>query len=70
MYSDNAPCAVCGSAVELLPNPGSGGPDAGDGPAGPAGPADGVVGGGDPTVDVRRCTNDDCPTRQPGGPGA
>jgi hypothetical protein len=29
-----------------------------------------VVGGGDPTVDVRECTNDDCPTREPDGPDA
>lgn len=65
MYSDYEKCAVCGSGVRLRPNPGaSGGTD------GPAGPADGVVGGGDPTVDVRECTNDDCPTRRPGGPEA
>ena len=65
MYSDYEKCAVCGSAVRLRPHPGASGDT-----DGPAGPADGVVGGGDPTVDVRECTNDDCPTRQPGGPEA
>ena len=65
MYSDYEKCAVCGSEVRLRPNPGASG-DTSE----PAGPTDGVVGGGDPTVDVRECTNDDCPTRQPGGPEA
>ncbi|MCW2737606.1 hypothetical protein [Nocardioides sp.] len=66
MYSDYEKCAVCGAAVRLLPHPGV--PD--EVPDGPAGPEDGVVGGGDPTVDVRECTNPDCPSLRPGGPGA
>ena len=37
---------------------------------GPVGPVDGVVGGGDPTVDLRECTNEDCATREPDGPSA
>jgi hypothetical protein len=28
------------------------------------------VGGGDPTVDVRECTNEDCLAREPDGPDA
>lgn len=69
MYSDHRPCAVCGSEVRLAPHPGSSGPT--DSSAdGPAGPVDGVVGGGDPTVDLRICTNEDCPTRQDDGPEA
>jgi hypothetical protein len=66
MYSDYAPCAVCGSDVRLRAHPGASGEQA----DGPAGPEDGVVGGGDPTVDVRECTNSDCATRRPGGPTA
>jgi hypothetical protein len=66
VYSDYDPCAVCGSEVRLLPHPGV----SGETSDGPAGPADGVVGGGDPTVDVRECTNDECPSRQPDGPAA
>lgn len=66
MYSDHAPCAVCGAEVRLLPNTGSSGGDL----DGPAGPRDGVVGGGDDPVDVRRCTNDDCESRRPRGPAA
>jgi len=66
VYSDHAPCAACGSAVRLLPHPGTDGGST----EGPAGPSDGVVGGGDPTVDVRECTNGDCPTRRADGPGA
>jgi hypothetical protein len=66
VYSDNAPCAVCGSAVRLRPHPGASGRLSDK--EGPVGPTDGVVGGGDPTVDVRVCTNDDCPTRESDGP--
>ncbi|GAA5115738.1 hypothetical protein GCM10023339_23380 [Alloalcanivorax gelatiniphagus] len=65
MYSDYDSCAVCGSDVRLAPNPGSSGTT-----REPAGPDDGVVGGGDPTVDLRVCTNDDCPSRREGGPEA
>jgi hypothetical protein len=68
VYADHAPCSVCGSEVRIRPNPGASGPPADE--DGPAGPADGVVGGGDPTVDVRECTDDDCPTHEPGGPDA
>ncbi|MDT9592649.1 hypothetical protein RDV89_06205 [Nocardioides zeae] len=60
MYTDAQPCAACGSAVDLRPHD----PDRADG--GPVGPADGVVGGADPTVDERVCTNPDCPTRAAG----
>ena len=36
MYSDHAPCSVCGSEVRLRPHPGaSATPSAQDGPAGP-----------------------------------
>ena len=67
MYTDHAPCSVCGSEVRLRPTR-----ELRDARAqeGPAGPVDGVVGGGDPTVDVRECTNEDCPTREPDGPDA
>lgn len=68
MFSDHAPCSVCGSEVRLRPHPGvSASAGAEDGPAGPT---EGVVGGGDPTVDVRECTNEDCPTRGEDGPDA
>lgn len=66
MYSDYEKCAVCGAEVRLHPHPGV----SGEVPDGPAGPGDGVVGGGDPTVDVRECTNADCPSRRSGGPEA
>jgi hypothetical protein len=60
VYTDVAPCSVCGSKVRLRPHS----------PApvevGPVGPTDGVVGSGDPTVDDRVCTNDDCPTNATG----
>jgi hypothetical protein len=65
VYTDYEKCAVCGSQVRLAPNPGSSGST-----MGPAGPVDGVVGGGDPTVDLRVCTNDECPSRREGGPAA
>jgi hypothetical protein len=68
MYSDHAPCSVCGSAVRLRPHPGASATPADQ--DGPAGPVDGVVGGGDPSVDVRECTNVDCPTREQDGPDA
>ena len=58
MYEDSRPCAVCGSAVRLEPRVvREADLDR------PVGPADGVVGTGDPTVDVRVCTNDACPTQ-------
>ena len=66
MYSDHDPCAVCGAEIRLLPNPGV--PAAGTDR--PAGPEDGVVGGGDSPVDVRTCTNSQCPSQQPDGPAA
>ncbi|WP_210650299.1 hypothetical protein [Nocardioides sp. SYSU D00065] len=65
MYSDYDACAVCGSEVRLVANPGSSG-DTRE----PAGPDDGVVGAGDEPVDVRVCTNDDCPSHREGGPDA
>ncbi|MFW6773845.1 hypothetical protein ACOACO_06145 [Nocardioides sp. CPCC 205120] len=63
MYGDVEPCAECGAAVRLRPHE----PDRETGD-GPVGPEDGVVGGADPTVDERVCTNDACPTnhRAPG----
>lgn len=70
MYSDNAPCSVCGSAVRLRPHPGVRGdeaPSAGDGPAGPEG---GVVGAGDDPVDLRECSNPDCASHAEDGPDA
>lgn len=57
MYADSQPCSVCGSEVELRPREVDR-----TAPAGPVGPPDGVVGTGDPTVDVRVCTNADCAT--------
>jgi hypothetical protein len=57
MYTDNKPCTVCGSPVELRPHE----VDEADLDA-PVGPADGVVGTADPTVDERVCTNPDCPS--------
>jgi len=58
VYYDNKPCGVCGSEVRLeAKQPG----DLKE-PDGPVGPEDGYVGGGDPTVDKRICTNPDCPT--------
>ena len=65
MYSDYAACAVCGSAVRLQPQPGATAET-----DTPAGPRDGVVGAGDDPVDVRVCTNPDCPTRAVDGPNA
>lgn len=58
MYFDHKPCDVCGAEVELKPRE----PTAGDRPDEPVGPEDGVVGKADPTVEVRVCTNRDCPT--------
>lgn len=59
MFEDARPCQVCGAPVRLEAH-------APDDDAGqrPVGPADGVVGGADPTLDERICTNDDCPTRR------
>lgn len=64
MYSDYKSCAVCGAQIRLEPNPGVAATGA------PAGPRDGVVGAGDDPVDVRVCTNEDCPTHAPDGPDA
>jgi hypothetical protein len=64
MYADYAKCAVCGSEVRLRANPGTTDHE----PDGPSGPVDGVVGAGDDPVDVRECTNGDCPTRRADGP--
>jgi hypothetical protein len=58
VYYDSKPCQVCGSQVELRAASTADIPDA----DGPVGPRDGYVGGGDPTVDTRICTNPDCPT--------
>ncbi|GAA1925963.1 hypothetical protein [Nocardioides hwasunensis] len=66
MYDDYDTCSVCGSAVRLLPNPGA----SADPSDGPGGPRDGFVGAGDDPVDVRECTNEDCPTRKVDGPNA
>jgi hypothetical protein len=62
VYFDQRPCDVCGSEVRLRARDGS---DVVE-PGGPVGPADGVVGGADPTVDERVCTNADCPTHASG----
>lgn len=59
MYDDHRPCRICGARVEV----GAREPDRAD-LSSPVGPADGVVGSGDPTVDRRTCTNDDCPSHQ------
>ena len=74
MYFDDKPCRACGSEVRLeartaaAPEGDDGpvGPVGPDGPDGPVGPKDGVVGGGDPTVDARICTNPDCPSNRSG----
>jgi hypothetical protein len=58
VYYDSKPCQVCGSEVELRAATPEDIPE----PDGPVGPRDGYVGGGDPTVDTRICTNPDCPT--------
>ncbi|GAA1775814.1 hypothetical protein GCM10009795_022290 [Nocardioides hankookensis] len=65
MYQDSKPCEVCGAPVELRARTE---PETDD--QGRVGPADGVVGGGDPTVDQRVCTDADCPTHAPDGPAA
>jgi hypothetical protein len=62
VYDDARPCHVCGSAVRLEPHR----PDPHD-PSARVGPSDGVVGGADPTLDDRVCSNDDCPTRSGDG---
>lgn len=66
MYFDNSPCEVCGAQIELVaatpPRPSE--------TEGPVGPSDGVVGGGDPTVEERVCTNRSCPSHEPDGPDA
>ena len=58
MYYDNKPCQVCGSEVRLEARE----PGDIEEPDGPVGPEEGYVGGGDPTVDKRICTNAACPT--------
>jgi len=65
VYSDERPCAVCGSPVRLSARE----VDDLPAPTGPVGPRDGVVGGGDPTVDERVCTNPDCPSHAGAGDG-
>lgn len=65
MYQDSKPCEVCGAPVELRARTA---PQAAG--SGPVGPEDGVVGGGDPTVDERVCTDPACPTHRPDGPAA
>ena len=64
MYDDYAPCAVCGSKVDLVGR--DDGPDPTSDDA-PVGPEDGVVGTADDPVDTRVCTNPDCPTHTDGG---
>ena len=66
MYYDSKPCSVCGSEVRLRAR------DQDDivEDDGPVGPREGYVGGGDPTVDERICTNPDCPTNAAGAQGA
>lgn len=63
MYFDDKPCRTCGSEVRLVARSA----DSIDEGGAPVGPEDGVVGGGDPTVDTRTCTNPDCPSRGGGG---
>ncbi len=58
MYYDSKPCQVCGAEVRLEAKE----PGDIDEPDGPVGPEEGYVGSGDPTVDKRTCTNEDCPT--------
>ncbi len=65
MYFDDKPCRACGSEVRLEARTAAA-PEEDDGPDGPVGPEDGVVGGGDPTVDARICTNPDCPSNRSG----
>ena len=62
MYYDVKPCRVCGSEVELKAADPADIPE----PDGPVGPEEGYVGGGDPTVDRRICTNPECPTNRAG----
>ena len=62
LYLDDRACRVCGSEVRLEARTASSLPD----DDGPVGPEDGVVGGGDPTVDARICTNPDCPSNRSG----
>ncbi|WP_408897195.1 hypothetical protein ACJ5H2_20010 [Nocardioides sp. R1-1] len=59
MYFDNRPCEICGSTVELRPRePATGGEGAErDDDHEP-----------DATVDVRVCTNAECPSNATGGP--
>ena len=62
MYFDTKPCQVCGSEVRLRARDEPGTGTSGE----PVGDPDGVVGDADSTVDERVCTNDDCPSNQPG----
>ena len=60
MYFDSKPCAECGSEVELQartspPQRASSSTDDSVGPGH-------AVGGADDSVDIRVCTNPDCPT--------
>jgi hypothetical protein len=60
MHFDFKNCEVCGAEVRLRAST----PPETTHLDGPVGPQDGVVGGGDPTVDDRICTNADCATHQ------
>lgn len=62
MYDDVVPCRACGSEVRLEARTTASLPQE----SGPVGPEDGVVGGGDSTVDARICTNPDCPSHRDG----
>ena len=59
MYFDSKPCTVCGAEIELRARETPVEPPSGEHPVGPR---DGVVGGGDDTVDLRVCTNPECPS--------
>lgn len=64
VYDDYAPCAVCGSKVDLAGRDEPATPDDATEPVGPDG---GVVGTADDPVDRRICSNPDCPTHREGG---
>ncbi|MBM9461576.1 hypothetical protein JK386_16870 [Nocardioides sp. zg-536] len=59
MYDDNRPCAVCGAEVELRART-----DRPTEEPGKVGPREGYVGDGDSTVDLRVCTDPECPTNR------
>ncbi|KRB78610.1 hypothetical protein ASE01_04995 [Nocardioides sp. Root190] len=60
MYFDDKPCRTCGAEVRLEARWAESIDEGGS----PVGPEGGVVGGGDPTVDARTCTNPDCPSHR------